>query len=124
MKYILENADTIIQVGAWALSVLFAFLTSYYRSSKTLQGLVARAINDAESAFSGTSKKGEQKFQYALTLLYDKVPVALRPIITKQVLSDMLQKGFNELSSFATQQLDAAVDKAEVILYGSEEGRE
>lgn len=124
MKYILENLDAVIQIGAYVLSAIFAFLVSYYRSSKKLQGLVARAINDAESAFSGTSKKGEQKFQYALTMLYDKVPVALRPIITRQVLSDMLQKGFNELSGFAQKQLDAAVDKAEVILYGSEEGRE
>ena len=124
MKYILENADTIIQIGAYALSAIFAFLTSYYRSSKKLQSLVAKVINDAESAFSGTSKKGEHKFQYALTLLYDKVPVALRPFITKQVLSDMLQKAFNELSSFAEQQLDVAVDKAETVLYGNEEGRE
>lgn len=118
------NIADLIDYSAYALGVIFAFLASYYRSSEKLQNLTAKAINDAESAFAGTAKKGEQKFEYALTMLYDKVPVALRPLITKKTLADMLQKAFEELSGFAEKQLDKAVDAAEDILYGSEEARE
>lgn len=121
MQYILSNADTFIELGAWALSVIFFFLTTYFRSSKKLQALAGRVINDAEQAFKGTSQRGQDKFNYALTMLYDKVPVALRPFITRQLLGEMLQSAFDELSAFAAKQLDGAVDKAEIILYGSQE---
>ena len=124
MQYILSNADTFIELGAWALSVIFFFLTTYFRSSKKLQALAGRVINDAEQAFKGTSHRGQDNFNYALTMLYDKVPVALRPFITRQLLGEMLQSAFDELSAFATKQLDGAVEQAEIILYGSEEGRE
>ena len=120
MQYILSNADTFIELGL----VIFFFLTTYFRSSKKLQALAGRVINDAEQAFKGTSQRGQDKFNYALTMLYDKVPLVFRPFITREMLSNMLQSAFDELSEFATKQLDGAVDKAEVILYGSEEARE
>lgn len=119
----LENVDTIIEIAAYILSIVMTFLTSYFHSSKKLQELANRAINEAETAFEGTSKKGQQKFEFALMKLHSHVPAVLRPFITREMLSKMLQSAFDEVATFVTHQLDTTVDKAESVLYGSEEER-
>lgn len=118
-----ENFDTVIEVGAYILSVVMTFLTSYFHSSKKMHQMASHAINEAEKAFEGTSKKGQNKFDYALMTLHSHVPAVLRPFITKEMLSKILQSAFDEISAFATQKLDATVERAEDILYGSEEER-
>lgn len=124
MKYILENADTIIQVGGYILSGLFAFLLNYYKSSKKAQDLAGRLVNDAEAAFLKTSKQGERKVEYAIALLYDKIPAIFRPLFSRDKLKEVLQKEYEKQEAFYKLQLDKAVDFAEDAIYGSEEGRE
>lgn len=108
-----ENINIIeaLQYGAYALGVIFAFAAKYYNSNSKLKSLVAQYINIAEESFKGTSEKGQQKFEYALTMLYSKVPVYLRPFITQKMLSDMLQKAFDEMQDYAAKQFDYIVDK-------------
>lgn len=105
------NITEVLQYGAYALWVIFAFVAKYYNSNSKLKSLVAQYINVAEDSFSGTSEKGRQKFEYALTMLYSKVPVYLKPFITQKMLSDMLQKAFDEMQGYAAKQLDSVVDK-------------
>lgn len=103
------NVTDVLQYGAYALWLVFAFVAKYYNSNSKLKSLVAQYINVAEDSFSGASEKGKQKFEYALTMIYSKVPVYLKPFITQKMIADMLQRTFDGMQEYATKQLDKVV---------------
>ena len=48
---------------------------------------------------------------WAVEFLYSKLPEPMKFFITKDFIRDTLQKTFDSVASYATQQLDKLVDK-------------
>ena len=63
-------------------------------------------IARAEKEYASVSNKGAEKFEYVVTGLYHMVPEALRPIITREMIGNIVQNTFDEIEEYAKMQLD------------------
>ena len=59
----------------------------------------------------GAIDAGGKKFNEVVNKLWSLVPVSLRPIITRQMIKDIVQSTFDEVENYVKLQLDNAVDK-------------
>ena len=78
------------------LMVIFGFLCSYIKTKTNLINKAGDFINKAEEDYKDVSKAGNLKFEYVLNALYDNVvPTPLKMFISKQMVSDIIQKVFD-----------------------------
>lgn len=106
------NGINIYSIITTVLMVVFGFLCSYIRTKVELVNQAGVFINEAEEEYINVTKAGNLKFEYVLNALYDNVvPTPLKMFISKQMVSDIIQKVFDQAESYATKQLDKVVDK-------------
>lgn len=89
---------------------LLGYVTSYIRTKSKLIQKAGDLINTAEENYKSVTHSGEQKFNAVVTWLYDMTPAPLKIFITKQMISEIVQKVFDNLQEFANKQLDKVVD--------------
>lgn len=85
----------------FALGTFAASLVAYYFYIKTkLSVKTITCINAVETLeISGAAKK-----EQVVEALYDATPIVLRPLITKSILEELVQRAFDQVKSFALKQ--------------------
>ena len=118
---ILSLVQSLIMLGCGGLALYFKFSTKAQTKAKEVQELVAQItaqavvyIAEAERDYKDTTQSGGKKFEQVVNKLYDLVPDALHGIITKEMISEIVQSTFDEIQEYVRLQLDNAVDKIEV----------
>ncbi len=106
------NGINIYSIVMSILVIIFGFFASYVRTKVELINQAGIFINKAEEEYINVTKAGNLKFEYVLNALYDNViPGPLKMFISKQMVSDIIQKVFDQAESYATKQLDKVVNK-------------
>lgn len=97
--------------------VVFGGLALYIQYNKKLQEKIAEItgkavamIKQAEEMYKDTTKAGGQKKEWVVDQLYNLVPKALRMIITKSMIDEIVESTFAEVEKYAQEQLDKIVD--------------
>lgn len=118
---ILSLIQSLIMLGCGGLALYFKFSTKAQTKAKEIQELIAQItaqavvyIAEAEKDYKDTTQSGGKKFEQVVSKLYDIVPDALHGIITKEMISEIVQSTFDEIQEYVRLQLDNSIDKIEV----------
>lgn len=118
---ILSLIQSLIMLGCGGLALYFKFSTKAQTKTKEIQELIAQItaqaivyIAEAERDYKDTTHAGGKKFEQVVSKLYDLVPDALHGIITKEMISEIVQSTFDEIQEYMRLQLDNSIDKIEV----------
>lgn len=90
---------------------LLGYVTSYIRTKSKLIQKAEDYINVAEENYKSVTTAGEQKFSFVVDTLYNWCPAPFKMFITKQMISEIVQKVFDKMQEYANKQLDKIVDK-------------
>lgn len=97
--------------------VLLGGLSLYLQYNKKLQEKIkevvknaALVIKKAEEVYKDSTKAGGAKFEYAVNQLHSMIPVPFNRVISKALIADIVQSTFEEMESYAKEQLDKATD--------------
>lgn len=118
---ILSLIQSLIMLGCGGLALYFKFSTKAQTKAKEIQELIAKItaqavvyIAEAEKDYKDTTQSGGKKFEQVVNKLYDLVPDALHGIVTKEMISEIVQSTFDEIQEYVRLQLDNSIDKIEV----------
>lgn len=118
---ILSLIQSLIMLGCGGLALYFKFSTKAQTKAKEIQQLIAQItaqavvyIAEAEKDYKDTTQSGGKKFEQVVNKLYDLVPDALHGIVTKEMISEIVQSTFDEIQEYVRLQLDNGIDKIEV----------
>lgn len=118
---VLSFIQSLIMLGCGGLALYFKYSTKAKTKAKEVQEVIAQItaqavvyIAEAEKDYKDTTQAGGKKFEQVVGKLYDLVPDALHSIITKEMISEIVQSTFDEIQEYVKLQLDKAVDKIEV----------
>lgn len=118
---ILSLIQSLIMLGCGGLALYFKFSTKAQTKAKEIQELIAQItaqavvyIAEAEKDYKDTTQSGGKKFEQVVNKLYDLVPDALHGIVTKEMISEIVQSTFDEIQEYVRLQLDNGIDKIEV----------
>lgn len=92
------------------LMVIFGFVSSYIKTKSNLINKAGDFINKAEEDYKEVSKAGQYKFEWVVESLYGFVPAPMKMFITRQMISEITQKVFDQAAEYATMQLDRVVE--------------
>lgn len=93
------------------LALIFGGLSLYLSGKKNVIDAVTGFIDEAEEIYKDSTKAGGEKFGWVVDRVMSIVPVALKPFITRELVSTVVQKVFDIMESYAKKQLDKVVDK-------------
>ena len=109
---------TLVAVIVGGLSLYFKTSAKAQAKAKEVQDVMAMIMGEvvvyirkAEEDYKDTTNAGGKKFNEVVNKLWSLVPVSLRPIITRQMIKDIVQSTFDEVENYVKLQLDNAVDK-------------
>lgn len=102
---------SIIQLIVPILTVLFGFLTAYFKQNVYLKSSAIKYITEAEEMYKDVAKSGGTKFAWVVDILYNLVPDPLKFLFTKRVIEAIVQSTFDGIEAYAKLQLDKATDK-------------
>lgn len=91
--------------------VVAGYFIEYFKKRSQLVAAAEEVINTAEDHYKEYTNAGSAKMQLAVDLLYERVPVPLRPLITREFLQGMIQKAFDGIVNFMDKQIDKVVDE-------------
>lgn len=118
---ILSLIQSLIMLGCGGLALYFKFSTKAQTKAKEIQALIAQItaqavvyIAEAEKDYKDSTQSGGKKFEQVVSKLYDLVPDALHGIVTKEMISEIVQSTFDEIQEYVRLQLDNSIDKIEV----------
>lgn len=118
------DINTFIECGKVAVMIICGGLACYFKYSEKAQkkakevqevlaNVAAKAvvfIKEAEEDYKDTTNAGGKKFEQVVNKLYDLVPKALQPIITKEMIGDVVQSTFDQIEEYVKLQLDNAIE--------------
>ncbi len=93
--------------------IVLGGLALYLNTKGSLKEKAASFIAEAEEAYKDASNAGGAKFEYVVDKLYALVPTALKLVIPRAMISDLVQKAFDAAEAYAKTQLDKAVARME-----------
>ena len=109
---------TLVAVVVGGLSLYFKTSAKAQAKAKEVQDVMAMIMGEvvvyirkAEEDYKDTTNSGGKKFNEVVNKLWSLVPVSLRPIITRQMIKDIVQSTFDEVENYVKLQLDETVDK-------------
>jgi len=103
--------ETALEILKLAALILFGGFALYFKSKAVLIEKVTGYITQAEIKYKEATKAGGQKFEWVIDRLYVYVPAWLRPLITREVISQIVQYVFDGVQAYAKLQLDRLTDK-------------
>ena len=102
----------IVNIVLIVLAVVLYGVTLYYKTKGSLRAIVAELIAEIEE----TGIAGSEKMQRVVDALYGYVPVALKPLFSKDTLQTLAQMIFDWMRKYAESY-------AESIENGDEDGK-
>lgn len=103
--------EQIIRIAMLAAMLILGFVADYMKTRKDITGAVAGKIEEAEKLYADYTKAGGQKFEWVVDTLYNLVPVWLRPILSRDVISQLVQTTFDTIQNYAYRQADKWLKK-------------
>ncbi|MCR1960181.1 hypothetical protein CWE04_11980 [Thomasclavelia cocleata] len=111
---ILTTIATLITGG---LAIYLETSKKAQEKAKEIQEVIAELtaktviyIKEAEENYKDTTKMGGKKFNEVVDKLYALVPTAIKTIITKSMIEEIVQSTFEEIEEYVQLQLDNAID--------------
>ena len=92
--------NLIINIGLALLLLVVVCVAFYFYILGKVYKQGADAINDAEQ----DDKEGKEKLELAVSRIYDAIPAVLRPIITRTVITGIVQMLFDKIEAYARKQ--------------------
>lgn len=108
---ILDIIKTIGMVLLGGLSIYLQYNKSLQKKIKEITVNAVMLIKKAEEIYKDSTKAGGEKFDYVVDQLYNMVPAPFNRIITKEMITDIVQSIFDEMESYAKEQLDKATNR-------------
>lgn len=115
---LLEGAKFALTLVCGGLALYFKFSTKAKTKAKEVQATIANVtaqavafIKEAEEEYKDTTNAGGKKFTQVVDNLYNLVPAAIKNIVTKEMIADIVQRTFDEIEEYVTLQLDHAIEK-------------
>lgn len=103
--------EIILPIVKILVVLLCGYVYTYISTKTNIASKIATVISKAETEYKDAQKSGSEKMNYAIDLLYQYVPVYIKPILTKEVLKSLVQAGFEQIQEYANAQLDKVVSK-------------
>jgi len=101
----------IIDIVEIILYVTLGGLALYCQSKSKLKEKATSFIAQAEEVYIDATKAGGIKHQYVVDKLYELTPAYLKMIITKDMISNIVDNAFASIEVYAKLQLDKSTDK-------------
>lgn len=101
----------IITIIFMILTFCFGGIALYFKSKSQLIEKIGEFIFIAEDFYSDLTSSGKDKFEFVVDSLYKLVPSIFQNILSKDVISVIVQNIFNHIENYATIQLDKVFDK-------------
>ena len=98
----MENLYPILSIVFAILTVVGTFVAYYFKAKNMIISAANGAINNAEQ----TGKPGSEKFEMAVDELYELIPAAVKPFISRKLIEELTQKAFDEIDKFAKKQAE------------------
>ena len=92
--------NIIINIGLALLLLVVVCVAFYFYILGKVYKEGADAINEAEQ----DDKEGKEKLDLAVSHIYDAIPAVLRPIITRTVITGIVQMLFDKIEAYARKQ--------------------
>ena len=83
------------------LAIVGYFLSYYFHVKAKIYAATESAVNDAEQ----NDKTASEKMAFAVNQIYEIVPAALKPFITKAVIEKIVQAAFDKIDEYAEKQV-------------------
>lgn len=96
------NWETVSAILMSVCTVVALFISYYFYIKRKIEAEVPGAINGAEDS----DKNGEEKFNEVVTRIYELIPVAVRPFITRALVEVLVQEVFDKMEEYARKQLE------------------
>lgn len=110
---LLEILKTVVTLLLGGLALYFKFSTKAQTKAKQIQEAIADVtakavifIKDAEEKYKDTTNMGGVKFNEVVNKLHDLIPDALKKIITRDMIAEIVQSTFDEIENYVKIQLD------------------
>lgn len=115
---VLSYLQAIAGLFLGGLALYFKYSTKAQTKAKQIQETIAEItasaviyIREAEEEYKDVSNAGGKKFEQVVDKLYALVPEGFNKIITRNMVSDIVQSTFNEVQEYMRLQLDNTIDK-------------
>lgn len=95
-----------------AACLVLSALVLYFKANAGLRERAGELISEAEAAYRDTVKAGGLKHAYVVERLYSLIPFYLRPIITRSIVSHLVDNTFTYVDAYAKQQFNKLAGKA------------
>lgn len=92
--------------------IVLGFLVSYYKANTKFRSFIATLVNDAESLDS----TGSEKKAWVVSQIYAILPAWLKLVLTKTVLSMIVQSVFDSMKQYAVKLMDKATEAAGQVI--------
>jgi len=104
------NMD-ILEYLVYPVLVIAIYVIKYFATNAKVKEMVAYWIKEAEETYAGAIDAGHTKQGYVVDHLYSMVPKYLQPVISKDNITEIVQRTFLYIENYADQQLDKVIDK-------------
>ena len=84
------DINTIMTSLQLVACIILGGLTLYFKYNAKLKEKATAIISEAEDAYKDTVKAGGRKHEYVVSKLYEMIPIYLKPIITKDMVSTIV----------------------------------
>jgi hypothetical protein len=84
------------------LAIVGYFLSYYFSVKAKIYEATESAVNEAEQ----DGKTSSEKMEFAVNQIYELVPAAFKPFITKAVIEKIVQKAFDKIEEYAKKQVE------------------
>lgn len=91
--------------------VLLGFLCQYIKTKSNVLQKIAGFIAKAEEAYKSVTGKGGEKHELVISWCEALIPAPLKPFITREFISNAIDKIFEEVTEYSEIQLDKITDK-------------
>ena len=92
--------ETILNVIFVLLALFFTCLSYYFYIRAKINAATEDAVNNAEQ----DDKTAQEKMSFAVNQIYEIVPIAFKPFITKKRIQAIVQKAFDSIEAYAEKQ--------------------
>jgi hypothetical protein len=105
------NITNVYGVVTTIIIIILGFLFSYVKGKESITAKISEFITRAELAYKDISKSGGLKRNRVVDWCMDRIPVAVKPFISREMVERLVQMIFDQMEAYAKIQLDKLTDE-------------
>ncbi len=103
--------ETVLSIIAVVGMIILGAVAVYYRTNAKLQAKANELIDTAQGMYTDATNQGGKRFEWVVDQLYRIVPVWAKPLLTREVVGNIVQTAFDWMEDFARQKADKLANK-------------